>query len=844
MTLRAYRKKRDFRVTPEPRGEARGSKSGLRYVVQKHDATRLHYDFRLEWGGTLKSWAVPKGPSLDPSVKALAVEVEDHPLEYQSFEGRIPDGNYGAGNVIVWDEGTWTPIDEPAAAFKKGRIKFELHGEKLNGVWNLVRMRDGNESRANWLLIKHADEFARPKTQYDVLEAEPESVISGRPLVARERPVSRVRARPPSGGRIARRREGLPGFSPQLATPVEQPPEGSEWIHETKFDGYRVICRKSGETVRLFTRRGQDWTARFTSIARQLQTLPVRDAILDGEVVVLSESGASDFQRLQNAMKSGTASHLKYYVFDLPWCDGQDLQAEPLVERKRRLHKILRSNARKHPDVLYSEHVQSKGREMLALACRQGLEGLISKRAESQYEQRRSRNWLKSKCRCGQEFVIGGYTQPAGSRTAFGALLLGYHEPSGGLRYCGRVGSGFDERTLTSLNKRLKPLEQKVAPFQNPPMGSAARGVGWVRPQLVADVTYREATRDHQLRQPVFHGLREDKAAADVEWETQVGRPAHGPAAANGRQRQLAPRSHGSNGTVRPEMTHPSKNLFPAIGLTKAGLADYYEAVSKFILPHVANRPLMLIRCPDGVEGVRFVQKHWTATLPKAIGKVDIREKDGTKPCIVVHDVAGLIALAQISAIEIHPWGSSVAAVEKPDRLIFDLDPGPDVRWERVADGALAVRAELKRAGLASFVKTSGGKGLHVVVPLQPRANWETAKDFSRAIAERVAQASPGEFVTIMTKSRRAGRIFIDYHRNGRGATCVAPLSLRARGAAPVSAPVAWSALRKLGAGDAVTIIQVAKNPGRFAAPWKNFRSLRQSLTLERTRIGGTDSKA
>jgi len=805
-------------------GKAKRTKSGLRFVVQKHDATRLHYDFRLEWDGALKSWAVPKGPNLDPTVKVLAVEVEDHPLEYRTFEGRIPEGNYGAGNVIVWDQGTWTPIDEPAAAFKKGRIKFELHGKKLKGIWNLVRMRTADESRANWLLIKHEDEFARPKSEYDVLEAEPESVISGKPLTTRLRPDRRSRA----GERVERRSEGLPGFSPQLATPVKRPPEGSEWIHEIKFDGYRLIGRKSGETVRLFTRSGQDWTERFASIARQLQALPVRDAVLDGEVVALAENGVSDFQRLQNAMKSGTESQLKYYLFDLPWCEGQDLQAEPLVERKRRLHKILQSNAQKHPHVVYSEHVQSKGGQMLALACRQGLEGLISKRAESPYEQRRSRNWVKSKCRRGQEFVIGGYTEPAGSRTAFGALLLGYHEPSGGLRYCGRVGTGFDETTLASMHKRLKMLEQRKTPFENPPAGSAVRGVHWVRPKLVAEVSYHEATRDHQLRQPVFHGLREDKPAAEVVWETQVGKPTNGAVSGNGKRR----RAESSNaGTMR--MTHPEKILFPEIGLTKAALGGYYELVSEWMLSHVADRPLMLIRCPEGVERGRFVQKHWTATLPKALSKIDVREKSETEPHIVVRDVAGLIALAQISAIEIHPWGSSTAAIETPDRLIFDLDPGPNVKWERVADGALAVREELKRVGLSSFVKTSGGKGLHVVVPLRPRAGWDVSKDFSRAIAERVAQASPGEFVTTMTKSRRVGRIFIDYHRNGRGATCVAAFSLRARGAAPVSAPVEWSGLRKLGAGDAVTIADVAKNPERMAAAWKEFGRVRQSLTAD-----------
>jgi bifunctional non-homologous end joining protein LigD len=631
-----------------------------------------------------------------------------------------------------------------------------------------------------------------------------------------------------------RTRAGPPPLKPQLATPVDRPPEGSQWIHEVKFDGYRLICRKSGQAVRLVTRSGEDWTARFEPIARQLRTLPVRDAILDGEVVALSDNGVSDFQRLQNALNSTSPSELTYFVFDLPWCDGLDLQAEPLVERKRRLKDILQADAPKHPNVRYCEHVRSKGSLLLSLAHRQGLEGLVSKRADSPYEQCRSRNWLKSKCKRRQEFLIGGFTEPTAAGLPCDALLLGSYEPSGGLRYCGRVRTGFNEASLVALHNRLKLLEQPQSPFQNPPPEQAARRVHWVRPTLVAEVSFYEATRGRFLRRPVFHGLREDKPAADVVWEARVIKPAGASSSAIGKQSPIRS-APGRNGVRRPELTHPERILFPEIGLTKAGLADYYVALAEFLLPHVANRPMKLIRCPYGVTGSRLVQKDWTPLLPKAIDKVDIREKGATRPCIVVRDAAGLLALAQIGAIELHTWGSSTAALEKPDRLIFDLDPEPDVTWERLADAALLVRDELTRSGLASFAKTSGGKGLHVVVPLQPRAAWKSAKAFSRSIAERLARAWPREFVTTNTNSHHAGRIFIDYRRNTRGATCVATFSLRARGAAPVSAPVAWGALRELGAGDALTIADVMTSARRFAATWKRLSTLQQSLTVGRS---------
>jgi bifunctional non-homologous end joining protein LigD len=920
MTLTVYRRKRDFKKTREPQGKVRRSKRSDRaaakarpFVVQKHAATRLHYDLRLELDGVLKSWAVPKGPSLDPTVRALAVEVEDHPREYASFEGVIPAGQYGAGRVIVWDRGEWIPESDPRKGYRDGSLKFELRGEKLRGSWALVRMRDERPQRANWLLIKHRDAFARSRDEFDPLTEQPESVLSGRriedlgpdPVPTRraraEARAAEARSAPSSnedGARIrsprAARRPppaaqgalSLPRaapaamperLTPQLATLVAEPPSGPEWGHEIKYDGYRLLAFKGDGAIRLVTRREQDWTHRYPRLAAAVGALPVREAVLDGEVVALDPRGRMSFQSLQNAMRGGQPARLAYYVFDLPYCEGADLRLTPLGQRKALLEKLLAGRTGAGRDrVQFSEHFAGDGRAVLRSACKLGYEGIVSKRLDSPYETRRTRTWLKSKCARGQEFVIGGFSDPAGSRVGFGALVLGYYDPDGQLRYCGRVGTGFDQRGLKDLHRRLKALETDSPPFVNPPRGSEARGVHWVRPTLVAQVSYLQLTSDGILRHAVFRGLREDKPARDVKLESSgataaadapSGRPlgdvrragqqrprattrgdASGASAvaaraatrdppASGRggsrpaaQRGGSRRGHGILvGAVR--LTNPERILFPDVGLTKLTLARYYELASEHMLPHVRRRPVMLRRCPDGQQSACFYQKHWTQTLPGPLHSVSVREKGKSQPYIVLDDADGLVSLAQVSALEVHTWGSRAETLETPDQVIFDLDPGPDVPWKSVVEAALELRERLGKLDLVSFVKTSGGKGLHIVVPLAPRAGWDETYAFAQSVAESMEADDPQRYITTMSKARRTGRIYIDYHRNGRGATCVSVFSPRARPGAPVSAPLSWKELPQVTSGDEFRLDAVVKHLRARARCWREFFAIGQAVS-------------
>lgn len=851
MSLTRYRRKRDFRVSPEPAGRKPRARAQLSFVIQKHAATRLHYDFRLELDGVLKSWAVPKGPNLDPAVKALAVEVEDHPLEYGTFEGRIPAGQYGAGDVIVWDRGFWTPEGNPHAGLKSGRLTFELHGEKLHGRWSLVRMhgrQNGDEKRTNWLLIKSHDEFARSGADTDLLSQRPESVASGKVIdeAAAKRarkggkaePAKAVRSMSPKkpAGRTnvkldvrrvaGAKRAAMPfRLAPQLATRVEQPPRGSDWVHEIKFDGYRLLAFKSGSKVRLLTRTGLDWTARFEPVAAAVRHLNINQAIVDGEVVVQDEQGRTSFQALQNQLRDRTSGRLVYYAFDLPYCAGFDLRAAPLLDRKDLLSRLLegRSAADSSP-LQYSVHLSADGDAVLQTACERGLEGIISKRAAAPYESRRSRSWTKTKCGQNQEFVIGGFSEPGGQRTGFGALLLGYYQGSQ-LRYAGRVGTGFDAALLGALRRRLDQLAQSKCPFEPPPTPPERRGAHWVRPQLVANIQYSELTDDGRLRHPVFHGLREDKPAAEVTLERTTAAPAAPKPTSTARPRQAKSIVQGADRetVVGVAISHPDRIIFSGAQVTKLDLARYYEVVAEYALPHMTNRPLMVRRSPDGATDKGFFQKHWIQTMPATLHGPPLRERTGTAPAITVTDTTGLVTLAQFNALEVHAWGASFAALERPDRMIFDLDPGPEVEWSAVLAAARWLHAALREQKLESFVKTSGGKGLHVMVPLRPAASWEVVAEFSRHMAETLAATAPDRYVTNMSKARRVGRIFIDFHRNGRGATCVSVFSPRSQPAAPVSAPVSWKALNGLESAAAITIGQVAKDVRRFAAAWADY---------------------
>ncbi|RIK87263.1 MAG: DNA ligase D [Planctomycetota bacterium] len=882
MSLKEYKRKRDFKKTPEPAGKAARSAGPLHFVVQKHAASRLHYDFRLELDGALKSWAVPKGPCLDPSVKALAVHVEDHPLDYANFEGLIPQGQYGGGTVMVWDRGTWTPEDDnPSAAYKKGRLKFTLHGEKLKGSWALVRMggRAGEDGK-NWLLIKHDDKAARPLSQYDVTVKKPKSVVSKRtieqiakaadrtwsttqsrgstsrrsapqkrlpssPATRRSRAASKKKANPappPTEDAAAlsgARRAPLPsGLQPQLATLAADPPPGERWIHELKFDGYRMLAFLRDGRARLVTRNGNDWTARFGAIADRLAQLPVDSAVLDGEVVSLDARGVSNFQQLQNQLKRGDVDSLAYYLFDLPYCHGYDLTAAKLVDRKQLLQQVLAAAGAGSQGLLrYSEHIVGNGAEVLRQACRSRLEGIICKRMDAAYQPGRSPAWLKVKCTRRQEFVIGGYTPPSGSRIAFGALLLGYYD-HGKLLYAGKVGTGFTAQSLRDVHRELLARRAGGPPFDSPPRGATVRGVAWVRPELVAEVEFTEWTEDGQLRHPSFQGLRDDKSPKLIVREKEQRMPGE-TAASNGKPNRPAtparrPAAKRSDEAIVAgvAISSPDKLMYPGYGVTKLDLARYYESVAQWIMPFVERRPLTLVRCPEGQARECFYQKHLTDAMPKALHGVTIKEKDSTDVYVAVADIAGVISLVQMGVLEIHPWPAREDKIERPDMLVFDLDPGEGLDFSAVVQAARDVRESLEALGLKSFLRTSGGKGLHVVAPLSRRNTWDDLKQFARGVAESLQRAAPDRYVVNMSKAKRQGKIFVDYLRNQRGATAVASYSTRARPGAPIATPISWDELTAKLRADQFNVANIHDRLKRgFKDPWKGFFKLKQSIT-------------
>jgi bifunctional non-homologous end joining protein LigD len=833
--LETYRRKRDFSQTGEPRGTGRAAAAGHAFVVQKHDATRLHYDFRLELDGTLKSWAVTKGPSLVPADKRLAVEVEDHPLDYQSFEGVIPKGQYGGGSVIVWDHGTWEPQGDPHKGLAKGHLDVELHGEKLKGLWHLVRMRrKRGEKRNNWLLIKSKDEAARTPDEPDILEQEPASVVTGRtveevaeqegegapPPAAARRAARKSRAAATADGvdyatiKDARNAE-LPDFvAPALATLEAKPPAGRRWVHEIKFDGYRLQARLDRGKVKLLTRTGLDWTKKFgAAVPDAFKGLHVTDALIDGELVVEGESGASDFSALTDDLSEGRTDRFVYYAFDLLHADGIDLRKAPLSERKAAL-KALLAELGTDGLVRFSEHFATDGDVMLAHACRLGLEGIVSKLAADAYRSGRVRSWIKSKCAARQEFVIAGMVPSTAVKNAVGSLVLGYYE-DGEFIYAGRVGTGFSVKAARDLWVRLTALKQARSPFAQKLSAAEMRHVQWARPQLVAEIEFRGWTGTHVLRHAAFHGLREDKPAGDIVREDTAAPPAP-----NGRARKASPVT----------LTHPDRIYWPDAGVTKQGLADYYADVWQWMAPFVVARPLSLLRCPGGIADQCFFQKAAWKGINGAIHEVDNHGAGGDK-VLVIDGLDGMIALVQGGVLEVHPWGATVADLDRPDRLIFDLDPGEGVGWEALKVAAEEVRARLADAKLTSFLKTTGGKGLHVVVPLASAVGWDEAKVFSRAIAEAMARDSPALYVANMAKAKRGGRVFVDYLRNGRGSTAVAAYSSRARAGAPVSLPLTWNELGADLRGDAFNVTNAMNRLSQLKAdPWAGFFKLRQRL--------------
>lgn len=872
MSLREYHKKRRFSRTPEPRGKAKRAKSatGLRYVIQKHAARRLHYDFRLEMDGMLKSWAVPKGPSLDPSQKRLAVAVEDHPLEYGHFEGTIPQGEYGGGTVMLWDQGTWEPEKDPRRGYRAGKLKFNLEGKKLHGGWMLVRKggRRSASDEKNWFLFKQRDDEADPDD--DVLETRSKSVESGRSMeqIAEGQSVWR-NGRKTTSGRATRksspprkaatksktsrrrtqhgtgvtrllaqagatRRSPPNKIEPQLATLVAEAPDGKQWLHEVKYDGYRIICHIDRGRAKLISRNQKDWTDRFAGVAEAAVELPVRQAILDGEIVAMGTDGISRFQLLQNAFRDHQTANLVYFVFDVLYLEGYDLRDLPLAKRKEILAAIVTSTDA--GPVRIAESLADRGPEVFKVACEKGLEGIISKRSDRPWRSGRTSDWAKSKCIQEEEFVIGGFTRPRGSRHGFGALLLGYYNRDGELIYAGRVGTGFSDKLLGDMHKQLTKLVRNNSPFKNlSGRTGKARDVKWIAPKLVAQVEFSNWTDEGLLRHPAFLGLREDKPASDVvrDAPAEVPEAAAAPATAsrNGKRdgtRQAASTDSQFAGIT---LTHPDKILYQEAGITKSELANYYETVQEFILPQVVDRPLALKRCPEGAHKGCFFQKHASAGVSSALRRIPIRDKSGTEDYLLVDDLAGLMSLVQMGVLEIHVWGSRSKNIELPDRLVFDLDPDPAVPWPEVIAAAKHIRDRLADLELPSFVKTSGGKGLHLVVPIEPRVEWPRAKQFCRAVAQQLSADEPKRFVATMSKAARRGKIFIDYLRNDRGATSIAAYSTRARPGAPISVPLAWEELSARITSDHFTVRTLPRRLRKLQHdPWDELDAARQDL--------------
>jgi len=811
MALETYHSKRNFGSTPEPRGAStrrRKKAAELSFVIQKHAARRLHYDLRLEMDGVLKSWAVTKGPSLVPGEKRLAVHVEDHPLEYGSFEGTIPKGEYGGGTVIVWDRGTWEPVGDLKKGYAKGHIDFRLKGEKLSGEWHLVRMGQKKGEKENWLLIKATDEFAREEGEPDILEERPESVKTGRVVeeVADEKPgwsskkgklKTEETALPvPAKAKKAK----WPGFiEPALATLAKTAPSGAKWLHEIKFDGYRIQAHIQKGKVKLYTRSGLDWTERFgKDLANALKKLPVDEAILDGEVIVEADGAVASFSSLQADLSEGRTDRMVYYAFDLLHLDGMDLRGAPLTERKRTLQVLLHSA---DPVLRFSEHFEEDGQTVLNHACKLSLEGIISKTADAAYGSGRSRNWLKAKCSKRQEFVVIGYTPSTTSSTAIGSLALGYYD-KGDLIYAGRVGTGFTQKTAKELFGKLSKLKAAKTPTKKKLTTLEAKNLQFVKPELVAEVEFQVWTADNIIRHAAFQGLREDKSPQEIVRESEGG-PVQEPV-------ELP--------DVR--LTHPDRVYWEDVGVTKQGLAEYYVQVWPRMESVVVNRPLALVRCPDGAAGQCFFQKHAWKGQSKDI--ILAKDPEDDEPVIAIKDLKGLIGLVQGGTLEIHPWGANLKNLEKPDSINMDLDPGPGVEWPEVIEAAIEVRERLAAFGLKSFVKTSGGKGLHVVAPLKPKALWEDVKAFAKGIADSMAEDDSSRYVATVSKAKRKGKILIDYLRNGRGATAVAPYSTRSRDGAPVSMPLAWDELSP-DIGPAYFTVENAVQRLAVDDPWKDF---------------------
>ncbi|MEQ9329860.1 DNA ligase D [Thalassobaculum sp.] len=826
--LGPYRSKRKFDRTPEPSGGKPRRGRGHLYTIQKHDARRLHYDLRLELDGVLKSWAITRGPSLNPSDKRLAVRTEDHPVEYATFEGRIPEGNYGAGTVLLWDRGDWRPVGDPHEGLDKGKLVFELHGYRLRGRWALVRFKGKGKAsgkRENWLLIKELDDEV--DRERDVTADSTTSVASGRSL----KQVARDPAGKPSKRKSAKRGSARPNFvEPALATLVDEAPAGAGWLYEVKFDGYRALSAVSGGDIAIYTRSGLDWTDRYPAIVTALAGLDLDGALLDGEIVATDDAGRTDFSALHRALERGGRADLSYFVFDLLAEGGEILRDRPLVERKERLQALLGDPGR-HGPVYFTDHVDGDPAPMLEKLCDSGFEGIIAKRADARYRSGRGRSWLKVKCGRDQEFVVVGWS-PSGKSRPFASLLLATRDGDD-LLYAGRVGTGFSHAELDAIAKRLHRLARRTSPVRGEVPSSVRRDARWVTPELVAQVEFAEFTADGLVRHGRFKGLREDKPARSVRRE----RPAKAREAGMNSRSAKDDDQEASIGGVR--LSHPDRVLFPGQGITKRELARYLQSVAGRMLPYVADRLVSLVRCPQGRARQCFFQRHDGAGLPGRFKRLPVKGKDGSEENYVyLTEPKALVEAAQMGVLELHVWGSRIDDLERPDRIVFDLDPDESVKFAAVKEAAGTMREALDALGLRSFPLLTGGKGIHVVVPITRRHGWTIAKAFARALAQRFAEDDPDRYVATMSKARRRGRIFIDYFRNDRTATAIAPYSPRAREGAPVAWPVAWDDIAGIEAANAFSV----RNADPEAPdPWDGYREVRQSLKAASLRALGVE---
>lgn len=834
MPLQEYIRKRNFKHTPEPAGKKIFNSAKKRiFVVQEHAASHLHYDFRLELNGVLLSWAVPKGPSLNPADKRLAVHVEDHPLDYATFEGVIPRGQYGGGTVMVWDIGRWAPIDDPVSSYKAGKLEFQLTGKKLKGLWALIRMKNNER---NWLLIKKSDEKAQAEG-VAIIRAKPLSALTGRSMAQiKNKSDNPIQSAKKSAIKTAAdffvavknlkgaKKSRIPEFIHPELTTTAAVPAGENWLHEMKLDGYRIVSIIHAKKVVLMTRRGQNWTKKFNALADALRNFPIKNTILDGELVALDKQGLSQFQLLQNVLEYNKKIKLYYYIFDMVYCHGYDLSHVSLFERKALLNNLLESWQNKADTIRYSEHIQGAGVAVFQSACELGMEGIISKRADSFYQQYRSHDWIKTKCLQQQEFVVGGYTEPAGSRQYLGSLLLGYFDKKKRFIYCGHVGTGFNQEALKKFHDILSKLEQNNSPFYAVPK---VKNTHWVKPELVIAVEFREWTQDGILRQASLRGLRRDKHPKDVHREKIMSSPKIKNAS---RLKKLPPLVTPKTVTIATVMlSHPEKLLYQKPKISKVDLANFYEKIAKWILPYIVNRPLTLLRCPEGIGQKCFYQKHINEKSPVGVGTIHIKSDE--PDYLFIKTLPGLISLVQWDVLEIHPWGSQVKSPDNPDRIIFDLDPAAGVGWQDIIKTAFLLRDNLKSVGLESFVKTTGGKGLHIVVPLTGKHTWQQVKQFSRSVAAMMVQQNPMLYTATLSKAKRYNKIFIDYLRNIKGATAIAAYGIRAREGAPVSTPVTWVELKKLKSPNQFNFANLALRLHKLKQdPWQRFFTIRQKI--------------